>query len=111
FLAAHEGDYNEIDYITYLKTFEQFHHVPRHLKYKQKDYLEYLKALQKYLRGFIQRQRPIFDIEKLEKESEEEFQERWQAKSVQGWGAGFTRNSRLYCPPTDRLFANEQALE
>lgn len=32
FLLAHENDYNEIDYISYLKTFEQFHHIPRHLK-------------------------------------------------------------------------------
>jgi len=48
-----EKEYSEVDYVLWLKEFDQFHDVPRHCKYREKEYTEYLEMIVSYLRGFF----------------------------------------------------------
>jgi len=61
-----EKEYHELDYIGWLKSFDQFHDIPRYSKYKEKDYTGYLDAIISYLRDFLLRTQPLVGIEKLE---------------------------------------------
>merc|ERR1719291_642477 len=91
-------EYNETDYIGWLKSFDQFHDIPRYCKYREKVYLTYLEGIIRYLRELLSRKEPNVEIGKLEKQFEKEFEARWADKSIPGWGQ-----------PThkDKLFNNE----
>ncbi|CAE7217941.1 ATO [Symbiodinium natans] len=79
-----EKEYHELDYIEWLKTFDQFHEISRYCKYGEKNYSEYLEGLISYLRGFLLRTQPLIDVAKLEQQFEKEFEERWGDKSIPG---------------------------
>lgn len=99
-------EYHELDYVLWLKEFDQFHDIPRHCKYGDKDYTHYLEATIAYLRGFLLRSQPIVGIDKLEQQFDKEFDERWTDRNVPGWQEP-THKSKLFCLPTNKLFSNE----
>jgi hypothetical protein len=101
-----EREYHEMDYVLWLKELDQFHDVPRHCKYKDKEYTDYLEGVTSYLRNFLLRTQPIVGIEKLEAQFDKEFEERWGDKSIPGWEE-HTQKSKLFCLPTNKLFSNE----
>ena len=70
---------HELDYIEWLKTFDQFHNIFRYCKYKKKPYAEYLEGLISYLSGFLLRMQPLVDVDKLEQQFEKDFKlrKRW----------------------------------
>jgi hypothetical protein len=105
-----EREYNEVDYVQWLKEFDQFHDIPRYCKYKEKHFTEYLEAIISYLRSFLLRTQPIAGIEKLEQQFDKEFDERWSAKSIPGWQE-HTHKSKLFSLPTDKLFTNEAVMK
>lgn len=99
-------EYNELDYIDYLKTFDQFHDIPRYCKYKEKAYTEYLDSIIAYMRGFLMRTQPMVGIEKLEAQFDKEFAERWADRGVPGWQEP-THKDPLFSLPSNKLFNNE----
>lgn len=99
-------EYHELDYIEWLKTFDQFHDIPRYCKYREKDYSTYLEALIGYLREFLLRTQPLVGIEKLETQFDKEFEERWADRSIPGWTEA-THKDKLFCLPSNKLFNNE----
>jgi len=101
-----EKEYHEVDYVLWLKEFDQFHDVPRHCKYKENQYTEYLGSIISYLRGYLLRSQPIVGIEKLEQQFDKEFEERWADRSIPGWQE-HTHKSKLFCLPTGKLFSSE----
>merc|ERR1712151_406267 len=103
-------EFNELDYIEWLKTFDQFHEIPRYCKYKEKSYTEYVDSIITYLRDFLLRTQPIVGIEKLEQQFDKEFEERWTAKNIPGWQEA-THRAKLFSLPTDRLFNNEAVMK
>lgn len=105
-----DEEYQEVDYITFLKEIDQFHEIPRYCKYKQSDYFEYLTGLGDYLRSFLVRTQPIFDLKKLEERFEEEFSERWSEGSIPGWQEK-THQDQLFSLPSNRLFNNAAVLK
>lgn len=105
-----QKEYHELDYIQWLKTFDQFHELPRYSKYKDKTYSAYLEGVVSYLRNFLLRTQPSVNIEKLEQQFNKEFEERWSQKSIPGWQES-THKDKLYVLPTDRLFNNEAVLK
>jgi hypothetical protein len=105
-----EKEYNEIDYVLWLKEFDQFHDIPRYCKYKEKSYTQYLEGVISYLHGFLLRSQPIVGIEKLEQQFEKEFEDRWKEQAVPGWEE-HTHKSKLFCLPTDKLFSNESVMK
>mmetsp|Transcript_4861 Transcript_4861/g.11007 ORF Transcript_4861/g.11007 Transcript_4861/m.11007 type:complete len:530 (+) Transcript_4861:71-1660(+) len=103
-------EYHEMDYIVWLKTFDQFHEVHRYCKYREKAYSDYLDSLTSYMRGFLLRTQPLVGIEKLEAQFEKEFEERWADRSIPGWQEP-THKDRLFCLPSNRLFNNEAVMK
>jgi hypothetical protein len=107
---AVKKEYNELDYITWLKSFDQFHDTPRYCKYKEKVYTEYLDSVIGYLREFLSRSQPLVDIAKLEQQFEKEFESRWADKSIPGWSEP-SHKEKLFCLPTDKLFNSEAVMK
>merc|ERR1719199_832419 len=58
---AIQREYHEVDYVLWLKEFDQFHDIPRHCKYKEKEYTEYLESIISYLHNFLLRSQPIIN--------------------------------------------------
>eukprot|EP00435_Cladocopium_sp_Y103_P015047 s4309_g3.t1 len=100
-----EKEFHELDYIEWLKTFDQFHEISRYCKYREKNYTEYLEGLISYLRGFLLRTQPLIDADKLEQQFEKEFEERWNDKSIPGWQEP-THKDKMFCLPSNKLFNN-----
>mmetsp|Transcript_47986 Transcript_47986/g.133850 ORF Transcript_47986/g.133850 Transcript_47986/m.133850 type:complete len:530 (+) Transcript_47986:122-1711(+) len=103
-------DFNEIDYVEWLKTFDQFHEIPRYCKYKDRPYSEYIEGIIEYLRNFLVRSQPIVGIEKLEQQFDKEFEERWGAKNIPGWQES-THKAKLFSLPSNKLFNNEAVMK
>mmetsp|Transcript_49554 Transcript_49554/g.114833 ORF Transcript_49554/g.114833 Transcript_49554/m.114833 type:complete len:530 (+) Transcript_49554:87-1676(+) len=105
-----EKEYHELDYIGWLKTFDQFHDVHRYCKYKEKEYTGYLEGIIAYLRDFLLRTQPLVGIEKLEQQFDKEFEERWGDRSIPGWQEP-THKDSLFCLPSNKLFNNETIMK
>jgi len=105
-----ERTYNEMDYVLWLKEFDQFHDVPRYCKYKEREYAEYLEGIISYLRGFLLRSQPIVGIEKLEQQFDKEFEAMWTDRNVPGWSEQ-THKSKLFSLPTSKLFSGEAIMK
>ncbi|CAL1151045.1 unnamed protein product [Cladocopium goreaui] len=103
-----EKEFHELDYIEWLKTFDQFHEINRYCKYREKNYTEYLEGLISYLRGFLLRTQPLIDADKLEQQFEKEFEERWNDKSIPGWQEP-THKDKMFCLPSNKLFNNSSS--
>jgi hypothetical protein len=74
FLNLKQNKGNQIDYITYLRTFYKFND---ELDVKDRAYQMYIEGLLSYLISFFKRAQPLFDLERVLKEAEEEFNQRW----------------------------------
>lgn len=103
-------EYHEMDYIEWLKTFDQFHDIPRYCKFKDKIYSDYLDGVIGYLRGFLLRTQPLVGLDKLEQQFDKEFEERWVDRSIPGWQDA-THKDKLFCLPTSKLFNNESVMK
>lgn len=106
---ALEKEYQEIDYITWLQEFDQFHEIPRYVKYRHEPYAKYLEDMLSYLKDLTTRAQPLVDMKKIETQFEKEFEERWAEQSIPGWSQP-THKDPLFCLPTDRLLHNEAVL-
>lgn len=102
---AVQKDYSGLDYIEWLRSFDQFHDIPRYCKYKDKSYTEYLDGVVAYLRGLLLRTQPMVGIEKLETQFDKEFEERWADRTIPGWQEA-THKDKLFALPSNKLFNN-----
>ncbi|ORM40514.1 putative fumarate hydratase class I [Babesia sp. Xinjiang] len=109
-LEANITPFTEIDYVTYLNRFDQFTDIPRHCKYRVKEYFEYLEKLLEYLVGFFQRQNPLATTDTLKRSIEDGFETEWTANRPAHW-KDHTENMELYLKPVDRLFASSGVLQ
>jgi len=107
---AIEEEYQEMDYVLWLKEFDQFHDIKRHCKYNDKEYTQYLEGIISYLHGFLLRSQPIVGIEKLEQQFDKEFEERWGDGSIPGWTEK-THTDKFFCLPTGKLFSSEAIMK
>ncbi|KAG0577495.1 hypothetical protein M758_5G153600 [Ceratodon purpureus] len=73
-----------IEYSAFLEEFSQTHKISRGVKLT-KQYQDYLKSLTNYLLSFFERTQPLQDIDKIFAKVDAEFEERWNAGTVQGW--------------------------
>eukprot|EP00933_Yihiella_yeosuensis_P079921 TRINITY_DN93336_c0_g1_i1.p1 TRINITY_DN93336_c0_g1~~TRINITY_DN93336_c0_g1_i1.p1 ORF type:complete len:530 (-),score=141.56 TRINITY_DN93336_c0_g1_i1:182-1771(-) len=108
--ATVQKEFAELDYIEWLKTFDQFHDIQRYTKYGEKPYSEYLKGLINYMRDFLLRTQPLVDVKKLEAQFEKEFEERWADRSIPGWLEP-THKDKLFSLPSNKLFNNEACMK
>ncbi|KAF8821742.1 putative splicesome-associated protein [Cardiosporidium cionae] len=98
--------FEEVDYITYLKTFERFHEIPRYCKYRDESYELYLQAVADYLEDYFVRQNPLANHEQLTLKFQEEFEKRWESKHIMEWET-LSYQLPLFVLPTDKLFASQ----
>jgi len=102
-------EFAELDYIEWLKTFDQFHDIPTHCKFRDQSYTAYLNSVVDYLRGLLVRTQPMVGVDKLEQQFDKEFEQRWAERSIPGWQSSTHQDPR-FCLPSNRLFATEATL-
>ncbi|KAL8270922.1 hypothetical protein Esti_005134 [Eimeria stiedai] len=98
-----------LDYISFLQQLGDFTRIPRHLKYRQPDYLHFLTETENYLEGFFFRRYPLTHFEQVAANIKENFKKQYEADLVSGWEEK-THQNPLYCKVTDRLFASSGTL-
>ncbi|CAD7952240.1 unnamed protein product [Amoebophrya sp. A25] len=100
-----EIKFTEVDYVKWLQSLHEFWECPRHCKYREAGYTEYVKLLAEYLQEFIQRSQPLQNMDQILKQFDEEFEEQWENGQRRGWEEP-TCKMDLYVRATDRLFSN-----
>ena len=73
----------KIGYMKYLSQFDQLFSIPR--EKKNQDYVRYLEALYDYLYGYIEKAKPLLDVESELSSASKEFEKKWAEGSFQGW--------------------------
>ncbi|XP_045118430.1 splicing factor 3A subunit 3-like [Portunus trituberculatus] len=73
----------KIDYITYLTTFDRLFEIPKEKKTTQ--YREYLYVLLDYLYAYVERVKPLLDLNQELEAVSKDFNEQWEAGRFPGW--------------------------
>ncbi|XP_057655224.1 splicing factor 3A subunit 3 [Diorhabda carinulata] len=73
----------KVDYITYLGMFDQLYDIPK--ERKTGEYRKYLLCLIEYLSWFVQRIKPLMDLDSDMQEQVEQVLANWDSGSVPGW--------------------------
>lgn len=107
---AFQKEFAELDYVEWLKTFDQFHEIPRFCKHRDANYREYLESLVAYQRDLLVRTQPLVDVAKLVQQFDKEFDERWNEKNIPGWQEP-THKDPFFSLPTKKLFVNEASMK
>eukprot|EP00922_Rhytidocystis_sp_ex-Travisia-forbesii_P011922 GHVS01017811.1.p1 GENE.GHVS01017811.1~~GHVS01017811.1.p1 ORF type:complete len:621 (+),score=122.71 GHVS01017811.1:45-1907(+) len=97
-------DYQEIDYITYLKTFSNFSEIPRSCKYGNTDYVIYMNCLLRKLKDFFHRTHPLAPLPKMLEKFSAEFETAWAGGELKQWQDPPTHQEPMYAVYTDKLF-------
>lgn len=71
------------DYIQYIMTFDHVFDIPK--ERKNMEYKRYLETLISYLHGFVNRVRPLLDLDAEMAQVEKNFEQQWQAGQFPGW--------------------------
>ena len=110
FFRVSQRGFKSMDYIAWLRKLPSFDWIPRHIKYKQSDYEEYLTSIDRYLVDFLVRLRPLSDLTNLINKFDEDFAETWSKREIPGWDQ-LTAELPLYAIVTDRVFSTKVALD
>lgn len=73
----------KVDYITYLGTFDQLYDIPK--ERKTGEYRKYLLSLIEYLTWFVQRVKPLLDIDNELQAEADAVMVQWENGTVPGW--------------------------
>ena len=65
----------EVDYATYVASFDAFHEIPR--TGKDKKYKDYLNSLKEYLEDFFRRSQPLLSLSRIADNATTEFDSQW----------------------------------
>ncbi|XP_054717841.1 splicing factor 3A subunit 3-like [Uloborus diversus] len=71
------------DYLTYLSIFDQLFEIPK--ERKNSDYKKYLEALLEYLEGYVNRVKPLLDLNEEMASVLTEFDKVWEQGNFPGW--------------------------
>lgn len=77
-----------MDYITYIGLFDQLYDIPK--ERKTGEYRKYLLSLIEYIMWFVQRIRPLMDLEKDLQEVVDQVLANWDSGTVPGWPVSTT---------------------
>ncbi|OII73385.1 splicing factor 3A subunit [Cryptosporidium ubiquitum] len=98
--------FEEMDFDTYLKVFDQFSSIPRYFKYRDSDYDDYIVNLLDYLRGFFLKTHPLLDDGIIQDELNKDFEQAWENGLMADWRVP-TNEMLYYSKPFDKLFFSE----
>lgn len=73
----------KVDYITYLGMFDQLYDIPK--ERKTGEYRKYLLCLIEYLTWFVQRIKPLMDMDADLQDEVNQVLVNWESGSVPGW--------------------------
>ena len=73
----------QVDYLTYLATFDRLFDIQK--ERKNQEYRRYLEALLEYLYDYINRAKPLLNLEKDIKDAMDDFSGKWDKGSFPGW--------------------------
>lgn len=73
----------QVDYLTYLTTFDRLFEIPK--ERKNHEYKKYLNKLLDYVYGFLQRTKPILNLEKELQEAMGDFHSKYDTGNFMGW--------------------------
>lgn len=73
----------QIDYLTYLMSFDRLFDISKDKK--NHEYKKYLNKLLDYMYGFLQRAKPLLNLEKELEEAKTEFTMKYDAGTFMGW--------------------------
>lgn len=73
----------KVDYITYLGMFDQLYDIPK--ERKTGEYRKYLLSLIEYLTWFVQRIKPLMDLENELQEQVDQVYNQWESGTLPGW--------------------------
>ncbi|KAH7071267.1 hypothetical protein BKA63DRAFT_568407 [Paraphoma chrysanthemicola] len=112
-----------LTYLQYLDLFDAFSPPQNNIRRDQKKseaYFQYLKALQDYLESFMQRTKPLENLDKLFANFDKEFEELWAKDEVPGWEKitaesaptnGEAPGEGIWCSACKKGFAKETVYE
>lgn len=81
-----------VDYMTYLLNFEKFTEIPKNTTKKTGAYKEYINSLKDYLVSFMQRTRPLHDLDSVFSEVNQTVERAFKAGNLPGWEADKNKN-------------------
>jgi len=110
-----------LTYLQYLDAFDTFTPPQCPVKRPEKlkdEYFQYVGDLASYLRGFMERTKPLEDLDKIFTSFDKEFEEAWEKDEVPGWGqetrvvgpkgpATQGSGEGIWCPDCEKEFKNE----
>lgn len=73
----------KVDYISYLGAFDQLYDIPK--ERKTGEYRKYLNCLIEYLTWFVQRVKPLLDIDADLQNEVDNIMAQWESGTVPGW--------------------------
>lgn len=73
----------QIDYLTYLVSFDRLFEIPK--ERKNHEYKKYLNKVLDYLYNFLQRGKPILNLEKELQEAMDDFNSKYESGNFMGW--------------------------
>jgi len=121
-LPAHHQS-RRLTYLQYLDVFDVFVPPQSTIRREQKfteAYFQYLKALQAYLESFMQRTKPLENLDKIFAHFDKDFEEQWAKGEVPGWGKAQGSNGApdvdtptdgIYCSACNKSFAKDSVYE
>lgn len=105
-------EFHEVDYVRFLRIcLSDFKSVPRHCKYRNESYDNYLRVLLNYLQEFYAKIRPLSAASKMRLAEKEKFENLWTEKTFGHWIPPTCEMEKLFAPATDRVFATEGACQ
>ncbi|CAA9987517.1 splicing factor 3A subunit 3, putative [Plasmodium knowlesi strain H] len=105
-VKINEGEFKEMDLVTYLHNFTRFYYIPRYCKYKNEEYKKYIQNVLSYLVNFFSKVNVLVDCQKMYLQYEENFENKFKEKEIKQWEK-YTYDLDLYCNVNDRLYASE----
>ncbi|RMZ68083.1 hypothetical protein GMOD_00004255 [Pyrenophora seminiperda CCB06] len=113
-------DKRRLSYLQFLDNFDVFTSIERHKKLKSEEYFRWLKAMQEYLENFMQRTKPLENLDKLFTNFDKEFEELWNKDEIPGWEKdtaatapvdGASQGEGIWCSACKKGFSKETVYE
>ncbi|KMZ81075.1 splicesome-associated protein [Plasmodium vivax India VII] len=101
-----EGEFKEMDLVTYLHNFTRFYYIPRYCKYRNEEYKRYVQSVLAYLVNFFSKINVLVDCQKMYAQYEQTFEQKFKEKGIEQWEK-HTYDLDLYCNVNDKLYASE----
>jgi splicing factor 3A subunit 3 len=92
-----------VDYLTFLDAFDKFDKIPQQTR-TSGAYKTYVDGLLSYLRAFITKSQPLLNLSEIEKESMQEFETTFTAKTNDS-------SEELFCEACCRTFAKQTVFD